>query len=323
MKFTKNNFNHLLFIKTLLNFSPRQLKGEKKAAEFIISFLKKNNIDYTLQKFRLKLPKVKKNDLKADGEKLEAESCSFVSGKISAKDKIISSLLSSLICQNEANINFNPQCPAVSCANHYFAPAVAVTHRTLFKILKAKEIKAEVIVDKVKHQAKNILVGNQKNPQSICFAHYDSVKKGALDNASSVSVLAAAILKRPQLLKNTLYVFSACEELSYEKPIYRAYGYRVFEKKYSDVLSRAKKIIVLECVGDGKPNVIANKSPLLYLGFSIKNFSKLQNKIRIITGDFNHCLTIYHSDLDDGRGLKKKYLIAAEKALYKECRRDG
>lgn len=317
MSFSKNNFDYLSFIKTLVSFSPRQIEGEKKAAKFMISLLEKRGVSYTLQKFNLKLPLVKKAVLRADGEELECDACSFVSGKITGKDRIISSLLSSLVCQNDTNINFNPKCPKVSCANHYFAPAVAVTHEGLKKIIEAKEVKGEIIIRKVNHEAVNILVGNKENPKNICIAHYDSIKKGAIDNASGVSLLMAAILEKPEILKNTLYVFSACEELSYEKPIYRAYGYRVFEKKYHKILNQAKKIIIIDCVGDGKVNIL-NDPHMSYLCFSIRNFKKLQKKVKVITGDFEHCMSIYHSDLDDGRGLKKEYLLEAQRALLKE-----
>lgn len=307
-------FNYFLFIKTLIGFSPRQLEGEVKAARFIISLLGKNKISYNIQRFKIKLPRVKNATLKADGELMECEACCYVSGKIFGKYNIISSLLPSTVCQNTPNINFNPKCPVISSGNHYFAPAVSVSHKTLGEILKAKDVQGEVVVDKVNHEAVNILAGNRKNPQHICFAHYDSIKKGALDNASSVSILMGAILSRPDTLKNTLYVFSACEELSYEKPIYHGYGYRIFEKRFYKLLQGAKKIIVLECVGDGEPKILQDPKMVEY-GFPIINLSEFINKMFIITGNFDHCMTIYHSDLDDGRGIKKKYLLDTQICL--------
>lgn len=309
-------FNHLKFIKTLVSFSPRQLTGETKAARFLISFLEKNEISCAIQKFKVKLPLIKKAVLKADGEALECAGCCYVGGKISGKYNIFSSLLSSTVCQNEPNINFNPKCPVVSPGNHYFAPAFAVSHKSLAKILRAKDIQGQVVVDKVDHQAVNILVGNLENPRSICIAHYDGIKKGALDNASGVSILMGAILARPHTLQNTLYVFSACEELSYEKPVYRGYGYRIFEKKYLKILKGAQKIIILECVGDGPPKVLKDPKMIEY-GFPIRNLKKLMPKIEVITGDFDHCMTIYHSDLDDGRGMKKKFLVETQKILLR------
>ena len=312
-------FNYFKFIQTLVSFSPRQFFGETKTAHFIISLLEKYQVPFYLQRFSLQLPLIKKAVLKADGKILACAGCCYVGGKIIGKDKIISSLLSSIICQTESNINFNPKCPAVSPGNHYFAPAVAVTHKGLVKILKAKDVQGKVIVRSVRHQAANILVGNQKNPRYVCFAHYDSIKKGALDNASGVSVLMGTILASPCTLKNTLYVFSACEELSYEKPIYRGYGYRIFEKQYHHLLKQVKKVIVLECVGDG-PVQILDDPKMIELGFPIKDLTKLMDKIRVVTGDFEHCMTIYHSDLDDGRGLKKKFLQETQSALLEEMR---
>lgn len=309
-------FDHLAVIKTLVSFSPRQLGGETKAAHFIVSFLKKRKVPFITQQFRIKLPVMRKGSLRADGNLLEAEPCCYVGGEILGKDHILSSLLPSTVCQNEPNINFNPKCPAVSPGNHYFAPAFAVSHRSLVKILKAQNVQGKVLVDPVDHQATNILAGNHKNPHRICIAHYDSIKKGALDNASGVSVLMGAILARPDTLENTLYVFSACEELSYEKPIYRGYGYRIFEKGYLKILQRAQKIIILECVGDGPPKVLRDPKMVEY-GFPICNLKKLMSKIEIITGDFDHCMSVYHSDLDDGRGIRKRHLDNTKRILLR------
>lgn len=311
------NFDPILFINELIQFSPRQLKGETKAALFIISLLKKNKIPYFLQKFDVKIPIVKKAILRTDKKEIECDGCCFIGGEISNKEYIISSLLPSKICQNNANLNFNPKCSTISNSNYYFAPAISITHKGLFEILKARNIKGKVDVVPTNHKAINILVGNKKNPKFICFAHYDSIKKGAIDNASGVALLMNIILSKHDELKNTLYVFSASEELSYDKPVYWGYGFRVFEKEYYQLFKKAKKIIVIDSIGNGQ-TVILNDLEMVKLGFPIKNIKKLAKKIILITGDFEQLMTVYHSDIDDGRGIKKEYLSEAYKLTLSE-----
>jgi len=311
------NFDPILFINALVQFSPRQLKGETKAALFIISLLKKNKIAYFLQKFNVKIPVVKKVILKADKKEIKCDGCCFIGGEISNKEYIISSLLPSEICQNDANINFNPKCLTVSNSNYYFAPAVSIAHKSLFKILKAKNIKGRVDIMPINHKAINILVGNKKNPKFVCFAHYDSIKKGAIDNASGVALLMNIILSNSNKLKDTLFIFSASEELSYNKPVYWGYGFRVFEKEYYQLFKKAKKIIVVDSVGNGK-TVILNNLEMIKLGFPIKNIKKLAKKTVLITGDFEQLMTVYHSDIDDGRGIEEKYLNEAYSIIISE-----
>jgi len=308
-------FDYLEFIKKILEFSPRQLEGEIKTSNFIKYFLKKNNIKYFKQIFTTEIPLVKKKSLTVDGVSIDCEASCFISGDISDKSVILSSLIPSAVCQNTANINFNPKCPSISCSNYYFAPAISVTHKGLLKILQGTKIKGEIKVDLVKHKIDNILVGNMNNPEYICFAHYDSIKMGAIDNASGVSLLMSVILNNPKTLKNTLFVFSANEELSYDKPIYWGHGFRVFEKKYYNLLAKAKKIIVVDSIGNSSP-VILDDSKMIKLGFPINNAKKFIKKIIFIAGDFNHLMSVYHSDLDDGRGIKVKYLKETEKLLF-------
>ncbi len=313
----KKTFNHLFFIKQLLKYSPRQHTNEIKTAEFLMMYLDQQNITYQQHKFLARTPHFKKSLLIVDGKKLACDACGMVSGKIHNKNIILSSLLSSSICQNDANINFNPKCITISNSNHYFAPAISVDHNVLYKILKAKKVQGEILVEKLKHTAINILVGNTINPEVICFAHYDSIKTGAIDNASGVSIIMSAILKNQKSLKNVLYVFSANEELSYNKPVYWGYGFRVFEKKYFKQMENAKKIITIDSVGNGKTEIIKNK-PIIKLGFPIININKWRKKIIFITGDFDHLMTVYHSDIDDGRGLSKKYLNEATDILIQQ-----
>lgn len=312
-----NKFNYLSFIEKIISFSPRQLNGEIETADFLVSFLREHQISYSLQKFRATVPVIERAVLKLDGKEIKSEGCSFVGGKIKDKEMIISSLISSQLFLTYPNINFNPKCPDISLSNFYFAPAFAVAPVQLLKIIKAKKVAGEVKVRQRKYTASNILIGQTVNPQVICFAHYDSVKKGATDNASGVAVMTNVILAYPELLQKVLYVFSANEELSYDRPIYWGYGFRVFEDKFSPLIKKAKKIIVVDCVGNGKTKITQDKK-IISLSFPIKNIKSWQNKIFSIHGDIERLMAVYHSDLDDLKEIKERYLKEASQALYRE-----
>jgi hypothetical protein len=303
-------FDYQKFIAKLVSFSPRQVEGEKKAGDFLISLLKKNVINFVLQKFSVEIPLTQRATLLVNGKKMKCEGCSFSSGKIKNNDVIISSLLSSSICQEIPNINFNPRCAGISLKNYYFVPALCVNYREISKVIGAKKVEGEVVVERVRHQSVNILVGNIKNPKTISFAHYDSIKKGAIDNASGVAILMKAILEKPEILKDNLLIFSGSEELSYDKPIYWGRGFRAFEKEYSLILNKAKKIIVVDCVGNACATVIKDLA-IAKLAFPILNLNKVGKKVEIITADLDDLMQVYHSDLDDGRKITKKYFEEA------------
>ncbi len=305
-------------MKKIISFSPRQFKNETKTASFLMHYLKQKDIDYKLHYFYVNLPYIKKAELLCDGRKVECSGCSMQGGKIKGKDVILSSLLPSSFYQHTANINFNPKCKgAISNANYYFAPALAVSHKSLNKVINAEKVGGSVSVKKVKHRAVNILVGNLKNPKSIIFAHYDSIKTGAIDNASGVSAVMGAVLENPDTTKDNLMVFSANEELSYDHPTYWGHGFRVFEAKYSTLIKKAKKIIVVDCVGNGKNQIVLDPS-LVKLGFPIKNLNRYLNKIKFIVGDFDKLMQVYHSEIDDGRQLTEKSLKQAKEILIKQ-----
>jgi len=314
----KKEFNYLSFINNLINFSPRQLDGEKKTADFIISFLSKYGLKYHLHFFWTKVPKIEKATLKADGKKIDCKGCSFISGKIKDKDYLISSLIPSRFFLEKPNINFNPKCDGISLSNFYFAPALAVSKNDLSLILKTKKVEGEVKVRPVKYKARNILVGNLKNPKRICFAHYDSIEKGAIDNASGVAAIMAAIILHPEIIKNNLFVFSANEELSYDKPTYWGHGFREFENKFLKIMKGAKEILVVDCVGSGKTKIFKDEN-LIYLAFPIKNREKFKDKIKIVSEDLEKLTEVYHSDLDDIKRIKENYLMETVKIILDCC----
>lgn len=311
-------FNHIFFIKKLLRCSPRQLEGETRAGKLICANLKKNGIPFTLEYFTVAVPKILKEKLTADGKEIHCKACSFIGGKIRGKEKIISSMFHFDSDETESpNININPYSEGISCVTHYFAPALAIEPKSIAKIIHAKKIFGEVKIKKTPHRSFNILVGNAKNPKKIFFNHYDSINMGAYDNASGVSATLGAILARPGIIKNNLYIFAGAEELSYDKPIYWAYGYREFEKKHLLILNKAKKIIVVDCVGASK-NSLVRDPHLVYQAFPIKNVKLLSHKIFGLFSGFKKLLPVYHSDLDDGTMLKKKYLRGASRIIIKQ-----
>ena len=312
-----SKFNLITFIKEMVELSPRQFEGETRARNLIVKILGDNQVPYMLQTFHIDLPRTQRVWLKADNELLECDGCSMVGGKIDNKEEIISSLASISEDRKEANINFNPKCPDISNVEYHFLPAISVNHKSLKKILKAKIVEGELKVSKEKHKTANILAGNTKDPEHICFAHYDSIKKGAIDNASGVAVVMSVIFKKPETLKNTLYVFSACEELSYDQPVYWGYGFRKFEKKYYNILDKAKKIFIIDSVGHSQTNIIKDTETIKE-GFPIKNLEKWSKKIYFLAGDLDKLMTVYHSDMDDGRYIKQKRLQETEEKLINQ-----
>jgi hypothetical protein len=312
-----NKIDYFSFLKSLISFSPRQIENEKKTADFIISFLRRYNIPYKLDYFFTQVPKIEKAVLIADKKKIPCQGCSFVSGMIKDKNYLLSSLIPSRFFIDKSNINFNPDCDEISLSNFYFAPALAVSRKDVTLLLKAKKVIGKVKVKAVKYQAVNILVGNQDNPRVICFAHYDCLGKGAIDNASGVTVLMETIISKPETFRNNLYVFSANEELSYDKPTYWGHGFRVFEKRFFEIMQKAKKIIVVDCVGNG-PTRILRDDNLKYLAFPISNLKRWSKKIEIIVGDIQKLMSVYHSESDDLEQIKPKYLSDAFKKFYKE-----
>jgi hypothetical protein len=248
--------------------------------------------------------------LRADGKDVPCEGCCFSSGMIEGKDVLVSSSMPSIYFQDKPNISFNPSCPVISCGNHYFAPALAVSHAGLSRVLKAKKVQGEVRVRLQKHTSMNILAGNRKNPTTVCIAHYDSVKTGALDNASGVAVLMDIIARHPETLKNTLYVFSGSEEISTDRPYYWGRGFRALQRRHPRLFAGTKRILVVDCVGNGPTN--ANNDPsILSRAFPIDGFDAHRRKITLFYGDIDHLMTVYHSELDDSRGMSKKWLREA------------
>lgn len=296
-------------IKQLLKFSPRQLQNETKAGKYLVNLLRQNKIHFRLQLFTFYHPHFRKAELIADGQKINCQAISFVSGKIEGKNNLISNLSGAK--RDFPFISFNPNCAAISASgraiNH---PALAISRGDLPKILAAKKVYGQVVVKKIKHQSQNILVGNLTNPDNLIFSHYDSINTGAVDNASGIAVSLQLIINRRDLLKNNLLILSGNEELSYDFPVYWGHGYRVFEKKYLPLMQRAQKILVVDCVGNNRPRSY-NDAYWVNEGFPIKTVNRFLPKTFLIAGDLDKLMTVYHSNLDNLSAVKKIYLNQA------------
>ena len=301
-------------IQKLVSFSPRQLEGEDKTRAYIMSILDKFAIPYTVQKFQTRIPIIKRAKLFVDGKSITCKGCCFIGGEITGKDAIISSLISSQKFLYETNINFNPRCQNISLSNFYFAPSIAVDPKGLQKIIAGKKVFGSMSVFSQKHESANILVGNTQSPQALVFAHYDSVEKGAIDNASGVAVTMDTILSYLETLKTTLFIFSGNEELSYDQPIYWGRGFRIFEKKYPCLMQSARRIYIVDCVGNGK-TMISQDAHTMPLAFPIQNIQKWKKKIFFLYGDLEGLMRVYHSDLDMPRGIQGQFLKDAKKTL--------
>jgi hypothetical protein len=284
----------------------RQLKGELEARNLIKRWLSESEIQYFINTFYTEIPFFKKYELYADNQKIDCLPVGLVSGKIDC-EVIINSLKNDEKYKFVSNINYNPKCiKKISKCNFYFAPSVSVNTNDVEK-LKKRNVCGYVEVEKIKHESAHIIVGNMIYPEIIIFAHYDSIRKGAIDNASGVVLLIEMLIKKKIDLNKCLIVFDGNEELSYDEDIYWGKGYREFESKYFNLFEECRKIIVVDCIGFSKPQIY-NDLEMLKLGFPIKNLDIFCNKIKILSGDFDKLMEVYHSDADDVNMINKNYL---------------
>lgn len=302
-------------IKDLVRIGERQLEGETAAARYLLGRLAGGGVPVREQNFSTSVPRFKEAALWADGRPVRCEGNGLVSGRIKDKCHVVSSVIDQSIMRYDRNINTNPFCrSAISKGNFYFAPAVAVDHRGLAQVLCAKRVQGQLAVKKEKHRAVNILIGDRKAPRTVVFTHYDSIGPGAIDNASGVSVLMNIIDKDPDYLADKLFVIAANEEVSYDLPLFHGHGYRIFENKAAALLKGARQIVCLDSVGQTPAAII--KDPMIAVkAFPLMNARKWDKKISVIAGDIDALMPIYHSDLDDGRGIKFKHLVQAERLL--------
>ncbi len=317
-----NEFRSIDGVRKLTKLGERQSVMACRALEYICSVLRQYRVPFVVENFDTDIPVVQKANLIIDSKSEPCIGCGMTSGEIPSTN-IASSLMSSRFLIDTPTIYVNPKCLVASPTNFSFAPAIAVSPKVAKKLLTAKSVKASLWVKKEKTKANSLLVGNTVNPQTIIFSHYDSLGPGAIDNASGTSVALAVALKlfNEDTLGKTLFVFDGNEEISYDYPTYWGHGYRVFEGRYQKLLDGAKKILVVECVGNGINQFIQDEK-ILKLAFPLKNIDIIKSKTFLLSADFEDLMTVYHSEKDIAKRVSPEYLAQAEKILFeKVCKR--
>lgn len=293
-------------VETLTSLGERQGKTTIRAANILTSTLRKAGVSYSIENIDTYLP-VASSVLRVDGKVIDSAPTSLIGGKIGSKEPLVSSLIPSRYLIDVPNINFNPVSKALSLSNFYFAPSLAIRSGDVARVLSGKRVFSKVRVRKIRYSLPQILVGNIKNPSVIVFTHFDSIGPGAIDNASGTAVCISLVTTRPDILKKTLFVFDPNEELSYDYPTYWGHGYRVFEKRHGLLLRKAEKIISVDSVGNGKPQIIRDPK-ILNLAFPISGLSKLLSKTLTIGGDIKKMMEVYQSEADLPHLLTESYL---------------
>ncbi|HVC58054.1 MAG TPA: M28 family peptidase [Candidatus Acidoferrales bacterium] len=289
-------------IRQLERFAPRRMEGERLAAEFIKSRLGSLGVDFQSQKFKNQLPHFTRYSLKADGETVECMPTALRSGEITGRELISSVSVSSRFYE-EPNINFNPYSDGFSLATFYRAPSLTIKRKDVQRIINAGSVEGSVRVTKKPHSCENILAGNTKNPKNILISHTDSVLGGALDNASGTSILLE--LSR-EARRDTMFLFSGCEEMSFDEPAYWGRGYRVFEEQFKGVMRRAKRIVVVDMVGSNSPALVEDRR-IRMSAFPIRD-PELWEKALIVGTGGDEWKPIYHSTEDKIGLIKERYL---------------
>jgi hypothetical protein len=297
----------LPLITQLTDLGERQGPVTLLASQILTRQLERNQIPYVIESLETFLP-VASSKLLVDGELIDSLPTSFIGGTIESKEALVSSLIPTRYLIDVPNINFNPRSVALSRPNFYFAPSLAVRRQEIEKILAATTISGEVTVKKTLFSLPQILVGNRENPSTIIFSHYDSIGPGAIDNASGTIVCLDLLTKNPSLLTTTLFVFDPNEELSYDFPTYWGHGYRVFESRYKDLLESTAKIIVVDCVGNGEPQIISDPK-IVNLAFPVASLASLLSKTVTIGGDIDTMMEVYQGDTDLPSLLSEEMLI--------------
>lgn len=293
-------------VRALAALGERQGKTTIRAAKIITRALDRAGIAYSTETIDTFLPKAS-SILRVDGKIIDSAPTALVGGVINGKSALTSSLISSRYLIDVPNINFNPASRALSVSNFYFAPSLAIRSGDVPTVLKGKDVRGIVRVQKVQYSLPQILIGNLKNPSKIVFTHFDSIGPGAIDNASGTAVCLSLILTHPDLLSQTLFVFDSNEEVSYDYPTYWGHGYRVFEKRHKKLLQKAETILSIDSVGNGSPQVIRDPK-ILNLAFPIANLASFLNKTITIGGDIEKMMEVYQSEADLPQLLSEKYL---------------
>ena len=123
-------------------------------------------------------------------------------------------------------------------------------------------------------------------------------------NSSGTATLLYGIINNKINIKENLIVFSGCEELSYDRPYYWGYGYRVFEYEYKEILEKSKKIIVYDMFGHSKPTLTKD---YIKEAFPIMSEYLYEKSIQISESN-NDWIKFYHSDADTIDKINEYYI---------------
>lgn len=290
-------------ITELEKFAPRQASQEAEARKYIEARLTKIGIEFECSEFDNYLPWFRACWLEADGQKIGAMPTAFRSGNIEGKP-LISSMAVSGRYYEQQNINFNPYSDTFSLATFYRAPSLAILRNDVPEVLKAEQVNGAVSVSKRKHRCANIIAGNNRNPRNVLICHYDSVLGGALDNASGVATLLE--IAEMGRAKDSMIVFSGCEELSFDSPVYWGKGYRELERAYAKQIKLAKRLIVVDMLGSGSPGEVLDKNTRL-AAFPVEN-KEVSKRAKIISVKGTEWFPIYHSRSDTPELIKPNHL---------------
>jgi hypothetical protein len=300
-------------IKDLEKFSPRNNEESlNNTSKYIKENLEKVGIDFFDQYFKVSIPFDGGSYILLDnGEKIIGKANSFVSGYFEEKNIYSSQNINQEI--SIPHINYNQYYDAFSGVIFYDFPVINIKKSDLIKVINSEEIKVYVNVKRKLIKTENILVGNIKNPKNIIFTHFDTIFNGALDNSSGTATLLYGIINNKININENLVVFSGCEELSYDRPYYWGYGYRVFEYEYKEILEKSKKIIVYDMLGHSKP--ILTKD---YIKEAFPIMSEyLYEKSILISESNNDWIKFYHSDADTIDKINEDYIEEGLNLLLK------
>lgn len=303
-------------VRDLVKLSPRQFERERLTRDYITKKLTDYGIGFVVQDFKVTVPVYAKYYLKADGVNIECLPTSLKAGKIGKDHDLVSSLDFSYEGRGRSNINYNPHSDAISLANFYDAPSLAISRKDADIIRRAKEIDGAVEVRENICRSCNILAGNAEQPKNIIFAHYDCFFEGAIDNASGVAVCLSMMINKRDILKDNLIVFCGAEELSCDKPNYWGKCFGVFEKENRKILQNANKIVIIDCVGTEEPESKNDEMTVsLYYGTNEYNKSKI-SVLTSVEKNPEKFYRVYHSCLDRIEDVSEKYLqMTADKCI--------
>jgi len=300
-------------IKNLEKFSPRNNEESlKETSKYIKENLEKVGIDFFDQYFKVSIPFDEGSYIILDnGEKIIGKANSFVSGYFEEKNIYSSQNINQEI--NIPHINYNQYYDVFSGVIFYDFPVINIKKSDLIKVINSEEIRVYVNVKRKLIKNENILVGNIENPKNIIFTHFDTIFNGALDNSSGTATLLYGIINNKINIKENLIVFSGCEELSYDRPYYWGYGYRVFEYEYKEILEKGKKIIVYDMFGHSKPTLTKE-----YIKEAFPIMSEyLYEKSILISESNNDWIKFYHSDADTIDKINEYYIEEGLNLLLK------